>query len=129
MVTSVTKDRTVKLPPKIPDCRNILTIHWKACEQHFLMVPLVFLFPHFRGKMGHFLNFSQKTSILNHLFFKFRNVYVISLSNRLGSRHEVLYPSHTNHGLPEHTHRMCAGRKTESVRVSVAALASQGPIS
>jgi hypothetical protein len=35
-----------------------MTIHWKAFEEHFLMVPLVFL-----GKI-HFLNFSQKISVL-----------------------------------------------------------------
>jgi hypothetical protein len=27
-----------------------ITIHWKALEEHFLMVPLVFWFNHFRGK-------------------------------------------------------------------------------
>jgi hypothetical protein len=37
-------------------------IHWKTLEGHFLMVPLVFRFNHFRGKM-HFLNFSKKTSV------------------------------------------------------------------
>jgi hypothetical protein len=26
-----------------------MTIHWKALEQHFLMVPLVFVFPFFLG--------------------------------------------------------------------------------
>jgi hypothetical protein len=37
-----------------------MTIHWKALEEHFLMVPLVFQFTHF-------LNFSQKNSVLNEL--------------------------------------------------------------
>jgi hypothetical protein len=36
-----------------------MPIYWKALEDHFLMVPLVFQFNHFRGKM-HFLNFSPK---------------------------------------------------------------------
>jgi hypothetical protein len=35
-----------------------MTIHWKALEEHFLMVPFIF-----QWKM-HFLNFSQKTSVL-----------------------------------------------------------------
>jgi esterase/lipase superfamily enzyme len=37
-----------------------MTIHWKALEEHFLMAPLVF---RLSGKM-HFLNISQKTSVL-----------------------------------------------------------------
>jgi hypothetical protein len=37
-----------------------MTIHWKALEVHSLMVPLVFRFNHFGGKMN-FLNFSQKS--------------------------------------------------------------------
>jgi hypothetical protein len=36
-----------------------MTIHWKALEEHFLMVLLVLGFNHFWGKM-HFLNFSPK---------------------------------------------------------------------
>jgi hypothetical protein len=40
-----------------------MTINWQALEEHFLMVPLFFQFNYFRGKM-HFLNFSQKTSVL-----------------------------------------------------------------
>jgi hypothetical protein len=39
-----------------------MAIHWKALEEHFLMVPLVFQFI-FGGKI-HFLNFSQKTSVV-----------------------------------------------------------------
>jgi hypothetical protein len=35
-----------------------MTIHWKALEEHSLMVPLVFRFNHFRGG-EHFLNFLQ----------------------------------------------------------------------
>jgi hypothetical protein len=37
------------------------TIHWKALEEHFLMVPLVFRFNHFRGK---FEFFSKKPQYL-----------------------------------------------------------------
>jgi hypothetical protein len=41
MVTSVTKDETQKLPTKrLPEHTN-MTIHWKALEEHFLMVPLI----------------------------------------------------------------------------------------
>jgi hypothetical protein len=42
-----------------------MTIHWKALEKHFLRVPLVFQFNHFRGKM-HVLNFafSKKKIVL-----------------------------------------------------------------
>jgi hypothetical protein len=61
MVTSVTKaGGTQKLPKgiKSPLLKPTdMTIHWKALEEHFLMVPLVFRFTHFRGEM-HFLNFS-----------------------------------------------------------------------
>jgi hypothetical protein len=62
IVTSVTEGRTQKLPPKFKVVETYgpdMTIHWKACEEHFLMVPLFFRFNHFCGKM-HFLNFSQK---------------------------------------------------------------------
>jgi hypothetical protein len=38
-----------------------MTIHWKALEEYFLMVPLVFRFTHFRAGNMHFLNFSNKT--------------------------------------------------------------------
>jgi hypothetical protein len=38
-----------------------MTIHWKALEEHFLMVLLVFQFNHFWGKM-HFLNLFTKKS-------------------------------------------------------------------
>jgi hypothetical protein len=48
--------------PRAGNCKKTLrfskhtdmTIHWKALEEHFLMVPLVL-----RGIM-HFLNFSKK---------------------------------------------------------------------
>jgi hypothetical protein len=65
MVTSVTKGGTQKLPPKFFKLlkHTDMTIHWKMLEEHFLMVPLVFLFNHFRGKM-HLLNFSPKKSVL-----------------------------------------------------------------
>jgi hypothetical protein len=39
-----------------------MTIHWKALEQHLLMVNIFFYLPHFGGM--HFPNFSQKTSVL-----------------------------------------------------------------
>jgi hypothetical protein len=39
---------------------NGWTIHWKALEEDFLMVPLLVVL--FRGKL-HFLNFSRKTSV------------------------------------------------------------------
>jgi hypothetical protein len=60
MVIYVTNSRTVKLPKylRLVKPTNI-TIHWKALEEHFLMVPLVFRFNHFHGKI-HFQNFSQK---------------------------------------------------------------------
>jgi hypothetical protein len=29
-----------------------MTIQWKALEEHFLMVPLVFHFNHFQGKIN-----------------------------------------------------------------------------
>jgi hypothetical protein len=37
-----------------------MTIHWKALEQHFLMVPLVFWFTHFWGKNIFFEFFPKK---------------------------------------------------------------------
>jgi hypothetical protein len=40
-----------------------ITIHWKALEEHFLMLPLVVRFNHFRGKCTFsefFQNFSNK---------------------------------------------------------------------
>jgi hypothetical protein len=37
-----------------------MTIHWKGLEGHFLMVPLVFQFNHFRGKDSFSEFFSQK---------------------------------------------------------------------
>jgi hypothetical protein len=45
MVTSATKTGTQKLP-KINlrlSAHTDMTIHWKALEEHFLMVPLVVL--------------------------------------------------------------------------------------
>jgi hypothetical protein len=41
-----------------------MTIHWKALEEHFLMVTLVFQFDSFFGRKCIFLIFSQKTSVL-----------------------------------------------------------------
>jgi hypothetical protein len=43
-----------------------MTIHWKALDEHFMMLTLVFRFNHFWGEM-HFLTFSQKTSVLKEL--------------------------------------------------------------
>jgi hypothetical protein len=37
-----------------------MTIHWKALEKHFLMVPLVFQFIHFQGENA-FSGFFSKT--------------------------------------------------------------------
>jgi hypothetical protein len=46
-----------------------MTIHWKALEEHFLMVPLSnFLIQPFPGEV-HFLDFSQKTSVLEFMSF------------------------------------------------------------
>jgi hypothetical protein len=62
MVT-VTKGRTQNLPfaKKIRLSKHTdMTIHWKAPEEHFLMVPLVFWFNNIWGI--HFLNFSQISS-------------------------------------------------------------------
>jgi hypothetical protein len=42
-----------------------MTIHWKALEEYFLMVSLVFQFNHFRGM--HFVTFSQNGSVLKEL--------------------------------------------------------------
>jgi hypothetical protein len=52
MVTSVTKGATQKLPKEI---KIVMTIHWKALEEDFLMVPLVFRCINFLGKMSIFL--------------------------------------------------------------------------
>jgi hypothetical protein len=56
------------IPPRHRNCQTNLrlwkltdmTIHWKALEEHFLMVPLVFRFYHFRGKNA----FSEFFSVL-----------------------------------------------------------------
>jgi hypothetical protein len=49
MVTnSVTKGGTQKLPKNVELSKPTdTTIHWKALEEHFLMVPLVFQFNYF----------------------------------------------------------------------------------
>jgi hypothetical protein len=52
-VTSVTKGETQRLSKPID-----MTIHWKALEEHFLRIPLVFGFKF--GGNTHFLNFSKK---------------------------------------------------------------------
>jgi hypothetical protein len=42
-----------------------MTIHWKALEEHFLMVPLVFWFTHFRGGGGNrIFRIKKNTSVL-----------------------------------------------------------------
>jgi hypothetical protein len=41
-----------------------MTIHWKALEEHFLMVPLVFRFNHFRGENAFSELFSKNLSPL-----------------------------------------------------------------
>jgi hypothetical protein len=46
MVTSVANGGTQKLPMSEP---TNMTIHWKALEEHFLMVPSVSRFKHFFG--------------------------------------------------------------------------------
>jgi hypothetical protein len=44
-----------------------MTIHWKALEEHFPLVPLEFSFNHFRGQNAFSEFFLQKTSVLNSL--------------------------------------------------------------
>jgi hypothetical protein len=39
-----------------------MTIHWKALDEHFLMVPLVFRFNHYWGKTAFFKIFSKHLS-------------------------------------------------------------------
>jgi hypothetical protein len=58
------RGRDTKIAPKICDLSNPtdMTIHWKALE-HFLMVPLVFLFIHGIA----FSEFFLKTSVLKEL--------------------------------------------------------------
>jgi hypothetical protein len=67
MVTSVNKAAIQKCPKHLRLSKHIdMTIHWKALEEHFLVASLVFRFNYFWGKM-HFLDFSQKTSVLKEL--------------------------------------------------------------
>jgi hypothetical protein len=50
-VTSDNKGGTQKLPNKFRLSKHTdMTIHWKALEEHFLMVPLLFRFSHFQGE-------------------------------------------------------------------------------
>jgi hypothetical protein len=44
-----------------------MTTHWKALEEHFLMVPLVFQFNHFREM--HFWDFSQPSVLKESILF------------------------------------------------------------
>jgi hypothetical protein len=63
MVTSVTKGGTQKLPQNVRLSKQTdMTIHWKALEEHFMMVPFIFRFNHFLGKNTFSEFFSQKTS-------------------------------------------------------------------
>jgi RNAse (barnase) inhibitor barstar len=51
MMTSVAKGGTEKLRQNLRLSKHTdLTIHWKALEEHFLMVPLDFRFNHFQEK-------------------------------------------------------------------------------
>jgi hypothetical protein len=43
-----------------------MTIRWKALEEHFLMVPLIFRFTHLRGKNA-FSEFFSKEPVLKEL--------------------------------------------------------------
>jgi hypothetical protein len=56
--------RTTDIPP--PNLGLLkptdMTIHWKALEEHFLMVPLVFQFNHLRGERGFSEFFSKNLS-------------------------------------------------------------------
>jgi hypothetical protein len=62
MATSVTKGGHRNWPPKLRLSNHTdMTIHWKGIEEHFLMVPFVFLFMTTIFREMHFLNFSQKT--------------------------------------------------------------------
>jgi hypothetical protein len=62
LATSVTKGRTLKLPIKIV----VMTINWKALEEHFLMVPyfLIFSIQPCPGKMYFLIFFLQNTKSL-----------------------------------------------------------------
>jgi hypothetical protein len=53
------QDREIAQKIKIVETYADMTIHWKALEEHFLMVPLVLQFNHFQGTI-HFLKFSPK---------------------------------------------------------------------
>jgi hypothetical protein len=53
MATSVTKGRTEIAAQNLRLLKHTgMTIHWKAHEEHFLMVPLVFRFNHFGIILG-----------------------------------------------------------------------------
>jgi hypothetical protein len=64
MVTSVTKAGEKNCPQNVRLSKHTdKTIHWKAVDEHFLMVPLVFL-----GKIKNkFSEFFSKTAVLNEL--------------------------------------------------------------
>jgi hypothetical protein len=66
MVTSITEGGTQKLPKRVRLSKHTdVTIHWKALEKHFLMVPLIFQFNYWwgRGDGLHFLKYLQSVII------------------------------------------------------------------
>jgi hypothetical protein len=73
MATSVTKGGTQKLPgPKILRLSKPtdMSIHWKALEEHFLMLSSVFRFNHIWGEKA----FSEFFSKIPSLFRKLQKV-------------------------------------------------------
>jgi hypothetical protein len=87
MVTSVTKSGTQKLPKK---CKIVeptdMTIHWKALEEQFLMLPLFLRFTHFWGKNAFSEFFLKKTSVLKEL----NNFEITGIRLRLSSNIVIL---------------------------------------
>jgi hypothetical protein len=76
-----------------------MIIHWKALEEHFLMVPLVSQFTHF-WRICIFFNFSQKTSVLKeliqqsaaNLYIEKSKIYVGKCHAKLGSAPQIYFP-------------------------------------
>jgi hypothetical protein len=60
MVVSVTKGATQKLTEKLSKPIDI-TIHWKALEEHFFIIPLFSRLKFYFVENMHFLEFSQNT--------------------------------------------------------------------
>jgi mannitol-1-phosphate/altronate dehydrogenase len=80
MVTSVTKGGTQKMPKEFRLSKPTdMTIHWKALEEHFLMVALIFRFNQFRGENV----FSQEASVLEELNIMFYPCQRFSTGNTL----------------------------------------------